>query len=1281
MHSETEISPLVDSEMFSFVGHNTRRSVAEAEEENGEGGSEGSDGAENGILLNAFHEAAEREGISHPFQIVRLMTSSDDNDDDHDDDNEDDDDEEDMDDDDLIDSDDSALSMGSDEEDCDEQKLTASNERESFSEDPRATSSNHLALGSLVKAKYRGNHVNEHSRMYHAHVASFLNSSCVRVCWHDKDPSGEIVLLENVVKISDPKKAFGRREHAYRRLMAALAKSSMHGLLKLLFEGLISVNDIDELGHTPLTMALQCRSSVEIIRTLIDFGTDVNHEGPMGTPAQVAVASDQMASLRILVLHGADLTQIDSFPSPEIQDEISRIRHAQTTFRLKEMFEYARKNANDVKAPDGKLAKENQSELPLRRSTRKRDASAKEASKQEGALQLLRSGASPASLSKMGKKGREIGRRILNLIFSALERAFNPASGSSFSIPHLRLIHLLNLANTIVQRMLHESNEDEDGGDMEKKELAQSLDDFIQTIPFIISGKNVDAMVLAARLISNAIQQLPGVDSKISRTLLRELATLRRDGEFRSHLSGRYERGYSSMREMRRRKIDPADRLIASILGGDEDEEEESTVRGRRSQQDVVSDHFDYEKDFVPLAKTLGSKLPALTAVTQGPRKRARKARSPVHSRVKQPLDTCQQLRKSAIDECTMGLRKGSLPAFRRLLGWFDDADGGGEERWPSRDGKIGFGEFLKGNITKALRIFMANVRSNHSQHSAFAECICTKQRNPFLRMLSFLQLSLQATVPPIEGRGISGLASSSLRSQVHPSQIRFVRKFSRSSLTQLPRESLMCSAFLPLYGLRSQILGAAFIENPAYLKYCEVVVGFRISFRDGRQILSRAGGGARYVEAFIREFDPFRGVHKVEPINQASSPKFRYIVLAMCDWVITGREDTTFYRVQIIECAPDDTGFHVAFEKSEEVAIVPLSHIIVRNMRRGYDHCTVIVGDKVRLEGNFIGLYSHGMVAALDKESGLASIKLAGSSAGVLQNVNIASLKLEPCFERGDDDHRMRHSALLAPGQRVFLTSTSQYEYASDSCNSAHLVGTLKHVSYSGMHRYEVLLDSGEWLKNVSSVRAINSPSESLKKQSDILFPHLWIEGRFTLENIDLSEPKDDGEKDEGDSEKEMPIPLEDAPQPPQLSLSLCFSSKFVIGTFVNVEKEFGKQSTLRSVLVALQNRSGITAGRQGSKELGFDVVFSTQNPRTARYFANSDSTQKANLMKKALELMDFRKQLQPLAKKYKVQANKSKMYVIEKLLQQVDPSDDAMNESMAKAQDLRGEENGNSL
>ena len=168
--------------------------------------------------------------------------------------------------------------------------------------------------------------------------------------------------------------------------------------------------------------------------------------------------------------------------------------------------------------------------------------------------------------------------------------------------------------------MLHQSNEDEEGGDKEKKELAQSLDTFIQTLPFIISGKN-DAMVLAARLISNAIQELPGLDSKISRTLLRELATLRRDGEFRSHLSGRYERGYSSMREMRRRRIDPADRLIASILGGDEDEEEESTGLDRRSRQDVVSDHFDYEKDYVSLAKTLGTKLPALTAVTQGPRK------------------------------------------------------------------------------------------------------------------------------------------------------------------------------------------------------------------------------------------------------------------------------------------------------------------------------------------------------------------------------------------------------------------------------------------------------------------------------------------------------------------------------------------------------------------------------------------------------------------------------------------------------------------------------------
>ena len=67
---------------------------------------------------------------------------------------------------------------------------------------------------------------------------------------------------------------------------------------------------IDELGHTPLTLAIAC-ACIRFFEILVDAGANVEGRGPLGTPLEMAIkCGTNMNLLFFLLHHGADTSSI-----------------------------------------------------------------------------------------------------------------------------------------------------------------------------------------------------------------------------------------------------------------------------------------------------------------------------------------------------------------------------------------------------------------------------------------------------------------------------------------------------------------------------------------------------------------------------------------------------------------------------------------------------------------------------------------------------------------------------------------------------------------------------------------------------------------------------------------------------------------------------------------------------------------------------------------------------------------------------------------------------------
>ena len=143
---------------------------------------------------------------------------------------------------------------------------------------------------------------------WYERAMSLLQSGCAR----------ELESLERELDVfplgEDP--YFGRRW-----IINAIDCGCMESIRWILSRG-VELGFRDEEGYTPILSALERdrEERLEILELLLRTGAPVNRKGVNDwTPAHMAAARDDVDALRVLVLHGADLsirTEIDDYATP-----------------------------------------------------------------------------------------------------------------------------------------------------------------------------------------------------------------------------------------------------------------------------------------------------------------------------------------------------------------------------------------------------------------------------------------------------------------------------------------------------------------------------------------------------------------------------------------------------------------------------------------------------------------------------------------------------------------------------------------------------------------------------------------------------------------------------------------------------------------------------------------------------------------------------------------------------------------------------------------------------
>jgi len=93
-------------------------------------------------------------------------------------------------------------------------------------------------------------------------------------------------------------------------LRTALPENNL-SLTRMVISDGADVNHADDAGNTPLLFAVANGASEEVVQLLVDAGADVNMDGPEGAPLQVAIAHDRIEMAEVLLSHSADPHTVD----------------------------------------------------------------------------------------------------------------------------------------------------------------------------------------------------------------------------------------------------------------------------------------------------------------------------------------------------------------------------------------------------------------------------------------------------------------------------------------------------------------------------------------------------------------------------------------------------------------------------------------------------------------------------------------------------------------------------------------------------------------------------------------------------------------------------------------------------------------------------------------------------------------------------------------------------------------------------------------------------------
>ena len=146
-------------------------------------------------------------------------------------------------------------------------------------------------VGDNVMAKYYGEHERLNGRFCEAHVIANNADGTFVVQWRDADDDTSIVCgdpVAGMMRIRFPQPRVRVQTISNYMMKRAIPSNDLPLLGKLIGDG-ADINHIDELGHTPLTLAIACACTYDFLKYLLDAGANVEGKGPLGTPLEMAI--------------------------------------------------------------------------------------------------------------------------------------------------------------------------------------------------------------------------------------------------------------------------------------------------------------------------------------------------------------------------------------------------------------------------------------------------------------------------------------------------------------------------------------------------------------------------------------------------------------------------------------------------------------------------------------------------------------------------------------------------------------------------------------------------------------------------------------------------------------------------------------------------------------------------------------------------------------------------------------------------------------------------------
>ena len=191
-------------------------------------------------------------------------------------------------------------------------------------------------VGDAVMAEYHGDHHDFRGQRCLGVVVADNGDGSVTLQWRDGDTSGRIVDVSMLTK--EPRGRITQNASKSQLtgilMKRALPENSLRVASAVVSDGADLIQKDVNTTHTPLTMAVACAVDIDLLRLLVDGGSDVNASGPAGTAVQMIARLADTDALYFLL---SRLAHTDGISLNECTQPVRQIVEAYRSLGITEM--------------------------------------------------------------------------------------------------------------------------------------------------------------------------------------------------------------------------------------------------------------------------------------------------------------------------------------------------------------------------------------------------------------------------------------------------------------------------------------------------------------------------------------------------------------------------------------------------------------------------------------------------------------------------------------------------------------------------------------------------------------------------------------------------------------------------------------------------------------------------------------------------------------------------------------------------------------------------------